>query len=80
MLDLSVEPSEHFISQGVLRNIAMGEIKAGECRNVLVPLCALSCGSFEVCAEVRDLETVNRKVGSTKLQFRVESDKTVGEV
>jgi hypothetical protein len=52
-MDLVMEPSEHVVYEGVLADLAVGELNSGECREVETALCFLAHGRFEISAEVR---------------------------
>ncbi|KAI0054107.1 hypothetical protein FA95DRAFT_1591856 [Auriscalpium vulgare] len=54
-LDLTMEPSEHVIQEGFLSDIPLGRLDSGETQEIETPLCFVSCGRFEVGAEVRIL-------------------------
>jgi len=51
------EPERHVIYQGVLQGIPLGEIQSGETRELEMAICFVSCGSFELRAQVETLNT-----------------------
>lgn len=52
-MDLTMEPAEHVIFEGVLAGLSLGRLESGESREVETPLCFLAYGRFEVVADVR---------------------------
>lgn len=52
-MNVAMEPSEHVVHEGFLADIAVGDLKSGESREVETALCFLTYGRFEVSAEVR---------------------------
>lgn len=53
MLDLSIDPSEHVIQEGISSGVPIGRVKGGETKEIETPLCFVACGRFEVGAEIR---------------------------
>ena len=49
------EPEKHVIYQGVLQGIPLGEVQSGETRELEVAICFVSCGRFELGAQVEIL-------------------------
>lgn len=49
-LDLTMEPSEHVIYEGVLNDIPVGELKSGASFDITIPLCFLAYGRFTIWA------------------------------
>jgi trafficking protein particle complex subunit 9 len=50
--NLFFEPSKHTIFQGMLMDIPMGRIEGGQERELNTPICFVSCGKFELRAEI----------------------------
>jgi len=55
LVDLEINPAEHVIYEGVLSNIPLGHLEAGETRELEMAVSFLSQGRFEIRAEVRVL-------------------------
>jgi hypothetical protein len=49
------EPEKYVIYQGVLQGIPLGEVKSGESREFEMAVCFVSCGRFELRAQVEIL-------------------------
>ena len=49
------EPEKHVIYQGVLQGIPLGEVCSGETRESEIAICFVSCGRFELRAQVEIL-------------------------
>ncbi|KAF9652866.1 hypothetical protein BDM02DRAFT_3153426 [Thelephora ganbajun] len=49
------EPEKHVIYQGILQGIPLGEVQNGETRELEMAICFVSCGSFELRAQVEIL-------------------------
>ncbi|KAI0062282.1 hypothetical protein BV25DRAFT_1945461 [Artomyces pyxidatus] len=75
-LDLSMDPSDHVIQEGILSDIPLGRLGHGETQEVETPLCFVSCGRFEMHADVRILGTRHEegKVGFGILKAVVDDD------
>lgn len=56
-VDVSIDPREHFIHDGVLRDIPVGRLEAQESREVELAVCFLCHGRFEVFASARVLDS-----------------------
>jgi len=54
-VDVSMEPAEHTISEGVLTDIPIGRLESGESLEVETALCFLCFGRFDIRTEVRTL-------------------------
>ena len=51
--DVLADPSDHVIQEGVLLDIPLGHLDSGESREIETALCFVSCGRFELTAEIR---------------------------
>jgi hypothetical protein len=51
--DVSMEPAEHVISEGVLADIPVGCLGSGESADVEIALCFLSFGRFDFRVDVQ---------------------------
>jgi len=51
-LNLTLDPSQHVIAQGVLKEIPLGRVRSGEASEVHTPVAFVSCGKFELAADV----------------------------
>jgi len=49
------EPEKHVIYQGVLQGVPLGEVHSGETRKLETAICFVSCGRFELRAQVEIL-------------------------
>ncbi|KAH9856984.1 TRAPP II complex [Lenzites betulinus] len=54
-LNLTMEPSDHVVYQGELRDIPIGRLGKGESYEVETPVAFVACGRFDFAAEVRSL-------------------------
>ncbi|ETW85889.1 hypothetical protein HETIRDRAFT_42700 [Heterobasidion irregulare TC 32-1] len=52
-VDVLADPSDHVIQEGVMLDIPLGNLDSGESREIETALCFVSCGRFEITAEVR---------------------------
>lgn len=52
-MDVTMEPFEHAVHEGVLTDIPVGELKSGETRELEMAVCFLAYGRYEISAEVR---------------------------
>lgn len=52
-VDLTMEPSEHVIYEGVLGDIPIGQLKSGASYEVETAISFLTYGRFDIGAEVR---------------------------
>ena len=52
VLDFDLHPFQHVIYEGVLTSVPIGELKQGESREVLLPICFLCSGRFDIRAQV----------------------------
>jgi hypothetical protein len=70
LVDLNMDPADHIIYEGVLSNIPLGRMESEGTREVEIPLCFLSQGRFEICAEVQILGAPRseRKAGVGQLR------------
>ena len=50
------EPEKYVIYQGVLQGVPLGEIQSDEIRQLEVAICFVSCGRFELRAQVETLD------------------------
>ncbi|GBE81971.1 TRAPP II complex [Sparassis latifolia] len=55
-LNLSLEPAGHIIYQGVTGNIPLGKLESGASCDVETPIAFVSCGKFELLADVHALD------------------------
>jgi len=56
-VDVSIDPKEHFIHDGVLCDIPVGRLEAKQSREVEVAVCFLCHGRFEILASARVLDS-----------------------
>lgn len=69
------EPEKHVIYQGVLQGIPLGEVRGGETRELGVAICFVSCGRFELRAQVEILNAPRGELaGSGHVTVLVEND------
>lgn len=52
-----MDPLEHVLYEGVLRDIPVGRLEEGETSDVSIPICFLSRGRFVLSATVRSSDT-----------------------
>lgn len=48
-----MDPSEHVVFEGVLSDMAVGQLESGESRVVEMAICFLVHGRFEISADVK---------------------------
>jgi len=74
--NLSLEPAQHTIYQGVLTDIPMGRLAPGESSETELPVAFLSRGRFDVLAEIRALNVSDgpSPIGRGDLRVAVETD------
>ncbi len=74
--DTAVDPADYVIQEGVLSDMPIGRLKAGEERKLEVPLCFVACGRFRVQVEVRAMDGAVRgpKVGFAMLKAVVSEE------
>jgi len=73
-MDLTVNPAEHVVHDGMLSNVIVGRLEGGQTRSFEIPLCFLSLGQFEVTATAQRVVTNSleeRQLGSAILQVVV---------
>jgi hypothetical protein len=69
------EPEKHVIYQGVLQGIPLGEVQNGETRELEMPICFVSCGRFELRAQVETLNAPRGELaGSGHITVLVEDE------
>ncbi|KAE9396079.1 hypothetical protein BT96DRAFT_1041682 [Gymnopus androsaceus JB14] len=56
-VDVSIDPREHFIHDGVLCDIPVGRLEAKQSREVEIAVCFLCHGRFEILASARVLDS-----------------------
>jgi len=52
-LNLSLSPLQHIIHEGVLTDIPIGRLPSGASQEVETPVAFVSCGRFDIRADVR---------------------------
>ncbi|KAH9926207.1 TRAPP II complex [Fomitopsis serialis] len=74
--NLSLEPAQHTIYQGVLTDIPMGRLAPGESYETELPVAFLSRGRFDVLTEIRALNVSDSSspIGRGDLRAVVETD------
>jgi hypothetical protein len=74
--DLSMEPAEHVIAEGVVTGMPIGRLQSGDSKDIELALCFLCFGRFDIRAEVRILGTDRNgsKAGTTQLIADVLAD------
>ncbi|KAH9009241.1 transport protein Trs120 or TRAPPC9 TRAPP II complex subunit-domain-containing protein [Lactarius pseudohatsudake] len=74
--DITVDPADHVIQEGVLSDVPIGRLEKGEERELEAPLCFVACGRFRVQVEARAVDGVVReaRVGSATLKVVVSED------
>ncbi|KAH9180692.1 TRAPP II complex [Lactarius sanguifluus] len=74
--DITVDPTDHVIQEGVLSDVPIGRLEKGEERELEAPLCFVACGRFRVQVEARAVDGVGReaRVGSATLKVVVSED------
>lgn len=69
------EPERHVIYQGVLQAIPLGEVQSGETEELEVALCFVSCGRFELRAQIEILNAPRGELaGSGHVVVLVENE------
>lgn len=67
------EPEKYVIYQGVSQGIPLGEVKSGETGELEMIICFISCGTFEIRAQVEILnDSRSGLVGSGYLTVLVD--------
>ena len=51
-LSLDLEPNDCLIYEGIITDIPMGSLKKGSSRDIIIPVCFLTDGQFEIMARV----------------------------
>lgn len=76
LIDLEIEPAEHVIYEGILSNVPLGHIEAGQTKDLEAAVTFLSEGRFEIRAEVRTLgaERSQRTAGMGQLRAVVREE------
>lgn len=71
-----MDPAQHIIYEGILSNIAIGRLGANQTYETEIPVAFVSCGRFDVFADVRTVTDTakSRKVGRGHLRAVVLSD------
>lgn len=75
-LDFEATPSEYLVYEGVFTDVAVGRLMTGESREISMLLCFLSCGRYEICAQVRGVDSpeTDGRLAKTFTTVIVESD------
>ena len=69
------EPEKHVIYQGVSQGIPLGEVQSGGSRELEVAICFVSCGRFELRAQVEVLNAPRGELaGSGHVTVLVEDE------
>ena len=70
LVDLDIDPADHVIYEGVLSNIPLGHLEAGESQKLEMAAAFLSQGRFQIRAEVRILGALHseRRAGVGQLK------------
>ncbi|KAF9052654.1 TRAPP II complex [Panaeolus papilionaceus] len=55
-MDLDISPAEYVVYEGVLSELAVGRLQAGQSREISISLCFLSLGRVDISARVRCTE------------------------
>jgi len=72
---MSFEPEKHVIYQGVTQGIPLGEVQSGETRELGMAICFVSCGRFELRAQVEILDVPRGELaGSGHITVLVEDE------
>ena len=70
------EPEKHVIYQGVLHEIPLGEVQSGKTRELEMAVCFVSCGRFELRAQVEILDSPRGELaGSGHITVLVEDER-----
>ncbi|KAH9005302.1 TRAPP II complex [Lactarius hatsudake] len=74
--DITVDPADHVIQEGVLSDVPIGRLEKGEERELEAPLCFVACGRFRVQVEARAVGGAVReaRVGCATLKVVVSED------
>ncbi|KAJ8462585.1 hypothetical protein ONZ45_g17885 [Pleurotus djamor] len=56
VLDIDMVPMQHVIFQGILSSVPVGEVKSGETGQVMIPICFLCHGRFDMRVQGRLIE------------------------
>ena len=75
-LDFEATPTEYLVYEGVFTDVAIGRLKGGESREVSTPLCFLSCGRYEISAQVRGVDNskTEGRLAKTYISVIVKND------
>lgn len=74
--NLSLEPAQHTIYQGVLTDIPLGRLAPGDSSETELPVAFLARGRFDILSEIRALNAadVSGPVGRGDLRAIVDTD------
>lgn len=75
-MDLTLEPSEHVIYEGVLNDLPIGRLESGESREVENGVCFLAFGRFYISAHARivGVPRADARAGSGRLTAIVRAE------
>ena len=75
-IDLEVDPAEHVIYEGVLTDLAVGQLGGGESKELETALCFIAYGHFEISAQVRVFDTsrIDTRAGLGRVVAIVQND------
>jgi hypothetical protein len=78
-IDLEVEPAEHVVYEGVLTDLAVGQLGEGESKELETALCFIAYGHFDISAQVRvfDASRVDTRAGLGRIIAIVQNDNEV---
>lgn len=74
--NLSLEPAQHIIYQGVLADIPLGRLTPGESSETELPIAFLARGRFDILSDIRALNTADApgSMGRGDLRAVVDTD------
>jgi trafficking protein particle complex subunit 9 len=74
--DITVDPADHVLQEGVLSDVPIGRLETGGVHEFETPLCFVACGRFSVQVDARAVDGTARdaKVGSATLKVVVSED------
>lgn len=71
-LDLSMEPAQHVLYEGVLSDIPVGSIDVGQSHELELPVTFVSCGRFEAVADAISGPPTRSRLARSQLRATVE--------
>ncbi|KDQ60798.1 hypothetical protein JAAARDRAFT_31778 [Jaapia argillacea MUCL 33604] len=73
-MNISMEPRDHIIFEGVPSGIPIGRLQPNQSHDVVVAICFVAWGRFDIKAEISTLDTQDSRVGWGHLRAVVRED------